>query len=33
MKVKLAFTAPFIVGGIKQVSNYIESIDYIPGMW
>ena len=31
MKVKLAFTAPFIVGGIKQVSNYIESIDYIPG--
>jgi hypothetical protein len=31
MKVKLLFASPFIVGGIKQVSNYIESIDYIPG--
>jgi hypothetical protein len=31
MNVKLNFASPFIVGGIKQVSNYIESIDYIPG--
>lgn len=31
MKVRLKFVSPFVVGGIKQVSNYIESIDYIPG--
>ena len=31
MKVKLKFKSPFIVGGIKRVSNYIETIDYIPG--
>jgi len=31
MKVKLKFKSPFIVGGIKRVSNYIETLDYIPG--
>lgn len=31
MRVRLKFISPFVVGGIKQVSNYIESIDYIPG--
>jgi len=31
MKVKLKFITPFIVGGIKRVSNYIETLDYIPG--
>ncbi|ANX00389.1 hypothetical protein ODU73_000314 [Thermoclostridium stercorarium] len=31
MNVKLKFKSPFIVGGIKRVSNYIETLDYIPG--
>lgn len=31
MKVKLEFQSPLIVGGKKQVNNYIESIDYIQG--
>ncbi|MCM8901255.1 hypothetical protein KVG29_08475 [Caldicoprobacter algeriensis] len=31
MKVRINFISPFVVGGIKLVSNYIESIDYIPG--
>lgn len=31
MKVRLKFISPFVVGGIKRVSNYIESLDYIPG--
>lgn len=31
MNIKLKFDSPFIVGGIKRVSNYIESLDYIPG--
>jgi CRISPR-associated protein Csx10 len=31
MKVKFKFNSPFLVGGIKRVSNYIESLDYISG--
>lgn len=31
MKVKFRFNSPFLVGGIKRTSNYIESLDYIPG--
>lgn len=31
MKVKLKFESPLIIGGIKRVSNYIETLDYIPG--
>lgn len=31
MNVKLDFESPLLVGGIKKVSNYIESIDYISG--
>jgi len=31
MRARLEFKSPFIIGGIKPVPNYIETLDYIPG--
>ncbi|HHW68116.1 hypothetical protein [Defluviitalea raffinosedens] len=31
MRIKMEFKLPLLVGGKKLTSNYIESIDYIPG--